>query len=247
MAGFFPVFFKQYWSAGTEAAVSTFRLGARERHRQPPDRAARAAARRHRRPRRRARAHARVLHGDRRGADRRALLGRAGRLDHGGARLFDRGLRFLRAASSSTMRCSSTWPNPPEYDRVSAYGYSLGYLGGGLLLLLNVAMVTEPARFGLAGRGPRGARRLPDGRRLVAPVHRAALLWVRERVPARAAAARRGARRRLAGVAATLGRVRATGRCCGSCSRTGSTSTASTRSSRWPWTTASRSAFRSRA
>ena len=27
MAGFFPVFFKQYWSVGTEAAVSTFRLG----------------------------------------------------------------------------------------------------------------------------------------------------------------------------------------------------------------------------
>jgi len=27
MAGFFPIFFKQYWSAGTEAAVSTFRLG----------------------------------------------------------------------------------------------------------------------------------------------------------------------------------------------------------------------------
>jgi len=27
MAGFFPVFFKQYWSAGSEATVSTFRLG----------------------------------------------------------------------------------------------------------------------------------------------------------------------------------------------------------------------------
>src|SRR3954468_10128284 len=27
MAGFFPVFFKQYWSAGTEPTVSTFRLG----------------------------------------------------------------------------------------------------------------------------------------------------------------------------------------------------------------------------
>ena len=27
MAGFFPIFFKQYWSAGTEATVSTFRLG----------------------------------------------------------------------------------------------------------------------------------------------------------------------------------------------------------------------------
>ena len=27
MAGFFPVFFKQYWSVGVEASVSTFRLG----------------------------------------------------------------------------------------------------------------------------------------------------------------------------------------------------------------------------
>src|SRR3954462_8097801 len=27
MAGFFPVFFKQYWSAGTEPTLSTFRLG----------------------------------------------------------------------------------------------------------------------------------------------------------------------------------------------------------------------------
>src|SRR5690606_7056755 len=27
MAGFFPVFFKQFWSAGAEASVSTFRLG----------------------------------------------------------------------------------------------------------------------------------------------------------------------------------------------------------------------------
>ena len=27
MAGFFPVFFKQYWTVGTDAAVSTFRLG----------------------------------------------------------------------------------------------------------------------------------------------------------------------------------------------------------------------------
>jgi len=27
MAGFFPVFFKQYWSAGSEPTLSTFRLG----------------------------------------------------------------------------------------------------------------------------------------------------------------------------------------------------------------------------
>lgn len=36
-------------------------------------------------------------------------------------------------------------------DRVSALGYALGYLGGGLLFLLNVAMVLRPHWFGLAG------------------------------------------------------------------------------------------------
>ena len=30
-----------------------------------------------------------------------------------------------------------------EYDLVSGYGYSLGYLGGGLLFLVNVLMVHE--------------------------------------------------------------------------------------------------------
>lgn len=40
---------------------------------------------------------------------------------------------------------------PGEYERVSALGYGLGYLGGGLLFLLNVAMVLKPAAFGLAG------------------------------------------------------------------------------------------------
>ncbi len=39
---------------------------------------------------------------------------------------------------------------PQELDRVSALGYSLGYLGGGLLFLLNVIMVSKPALFGLA-------------------------------------------------------------------------------------------------
>lgn len=36
-----------------------------------------------------------------------------------------------------------------EYDRVSALGFSLGYLGGGLLFALNVWMVTQPTMFGL--------------------------------------------------------------------------------------------------
>src|SRR5699024_1715209 len=38
------------------------------------------------------------------------------------------------------------------YDRVSALGYGLGYLGGGLLLALNVWMTLAPDTFGLAGR-----------------------------------------------------------------------------------------------
>src|SRR5689334_22630003 len=37
-----------------------------------------------------------------------------------------------------------------ELDRVSALGYSLGYLGGGLLFLVNVLMVQHPGWFGLA-------------------------------------------------------------------------------------------------
>src|SRR5215510_560143 len=39
---------------------------------------------------------------------------------------------------------------PEALDRVSAFGYALGYLGGGLLFLVNVIMVSKPALFGLA-------------------------------------------------------------------------------------------------
>jgi len=38
---------------------------------------------------------------------------------------------------------------PNELDRVSAYGYGLGYLGSALLFTANVVMVGQPARFGL--------------------------------------------------------------------------------------------------
>lgn len=37
-----------------------------------------------------------------------------------------------------------------ERDRVSALGYALGYLGGGLLFLVNVVMVLKPAAFHIA-------------------------------------------------------------------------------------------------
>lgn len=42
-----------------------------------------------------------------------------------------------------------------ELDLVSALGYSMGYIGGGLLFLVNVLMVQKPEWFGLSG--PEGA------------------------------------------------------------------------------------------
>jgi UMF1 family MFS transporter len=38
---------------------------------------------------------------------------------------------------------------PGELDRVSAAGFAIGYLGGGLLLALNLAWILSPASFGL--------------------------------------------------------------------------------------------------
>lgn len=40
---------------------------------------------------------------------------------------------------------------PSQLARVSARGYALGYLGGGLLLAFDVLLIVEPQRFGLAG------------------------------------------------------------------------------------------------
>jgi len=37
-----------------------------------------------------------------------------------------------------------------QYDRVSAFGFAMGYLGGGLLFAINVVMVTKPEWFGFA-------------------------------------------------------------------------------------------------
>ncbi len=43
--------------------------------------------------------------------------------------------------------------NGSDLDRLSARGYGWGYAGGGLLLVLNLAMVTRPGLFGLSGAG----------------------------------------------------------------------------------------------
>jgi len=40
-----------------------------------------------------------------------------------------------------------------EFDMVSAFGYGMGYIGGGLLFLINVLMINDPQMFGIADRG----------------------------------------------------------------------------------------------
>jgi UMF1 family MFS transporter len=39
--------------------------------------------------------------------------------------------------------------SPEEIDRVSAEGYAYGYLGGGILLALNLLMILKPSFFGI--------------------------------------------------------------------------------------------------
>jgi UMF1 family MFS transporter len=39
-----------------------------------------------------------------------------------------------------------------ELDRVSAAGYAVGYIGGGVLLAINILMMSKPSWFGLPGR-----------------------------------------------------------------------------------------------
>ena len=55
--------------------------------------------------------------------------------------------------SGTTVFYDSLLPSvarPEETDRVSAAGYALGYLGGGVLLLLNLAWILRPETFGFA-------------------------------------------------------------------------------------------------
>jgi UMF1 family MFS transporter len=207
MAGFFPVFFKQYWSAGAEAAVSTFRLGMLSG-------AGSLVI-----------ALAAPLLGamaDRGGARVKLLafftiLGAAMT-----ASLYWVGQgEWIAAAVVYSLAGVGFWggivfndslivdvAETREYDLVSAYGYSLGYAGGGLLLLVNVAMVSNPAAFGLDGPA--------DAVRLAFPMVAAwwilfsvpVLLWVREQRPARALAPLQAARAGWRELASTLRELR---------------------------------------
>lgn len=57
------------------------------------------------------------------------------------------------AVSGSLVFYDSLLPHvarPEETDRVSTAGYAVGYLGGGVLLLVNLAWILQPDRFGFA-------------------------------------------------------------------------------------------------
>jgi UMF1 family MFS transporter len=149
MAGFFPTFFRQYWSSGADSSVTTFRLGM-------------------------ANAAAGLLIAllapwlgaiaDRGGHRKRMLLmftllgvlttlalffvakGQwltATVLFTLGTLGFNGGVVFCDALLLDVSK-------PADYHRVSAQGYALGYLGGGLLFAINVMMVVKPHWFGLA-------------------------------------------------------------------------------------------------
>jgi len=148
MAGFFPLFFKQYWSAGVESTESTFHLGVGN-------------------------AFASLLIvifapllgaiADRGSLRKRFLFlfALTGILATAGLSGVAKGewlvAVVLFVASTVGFMGANVFydalivsvAKKQEWDVVSALGYALGYLGGGLLFAINVAMTLSPDSFGL--------------------------------------------------------------------------------------------------
>ena len=149
MAGFFPVFFKSYWSAGADVTESTFQLGL-------ANSVASIAIM----------ILAPVLGAiaDKGGARKKFLLFFTvmGVVMTGGLYFVERGMWdlavLLYMAASIGFAGGNVFYDAllvsvapqGKLDVVSALGYSLGYLGGGMLFAANVAMTLWPQTFGLA-------------------------------------------------------------------------------------------------
>lgn len=149
MAGFFPVFFKQYWSAGTDVTLSTYQLGNAN--------SLSSAVLAFLSP---------VLGAitDQGSSKKRLLLlfGLLGIVMTGSLSLVAKGdwplavaiyvLATIGFAGSNSFHDAILVfiAKPSEFDRVSALGFAFGYLGGGLLFAINVLMTLKPHLFGLA-------------------------------------------------------------------------------------------------
>lgn len=149
MAGLFPVFFKQFWASGLDASASTYRLG-------------------------QANSIAAIVGGcvapflgylaDRNGARKRLLFlfaaagiattGALSLVPHGdwGLALFFYVIATFSFAGGNLLYDSLlvNVAGKEKMDSVSSLGFSLGYLGGGILFALNVWMTLRPESFGLA-------------------------------------------------------------------------------------------------
>ncbi len=149
MAGFFPIFFSQYWSAGISGSVTTFRLGVAN------GTASLIIA-----------FLAPVLGAisDRGGTRMRFLFTFAalGVVMSSSLYFVEQGqwqyaaviyaLATMGFAGSNVFYDSLLVDiSAKEYfSLISSYGYAMGYIGGGLLFLLNVLMTLNPEWFGLA-------------------------------------------------------------------------------------------------
>ena len=148
MAGFFPVFFKKYWSAGADVNVSTAQLGFANSI------ASLLVA-----------LMAPVLGAiaDKGSARKKFLIFFAylGVLMAAGLFLVQEGqwgmaifvyVMGIIGFSGANVFYDSLLPSvagEDNIDRVSSLGFALGYLGGGILLLINVMMFSFPQSFGL--------------------------------------------------------------------------------------------------
>jgi UMF1 family MFS transporter len=148
IAGFFPVFFKQYWSTGTDPTLSTFKLGMANSAESlivailAPVLGAIA---------------------DQGGTRKRFLMAFAsvGILGTGLLYFVSKGDWQLAIALFIMASIGFAAGNifydalivevaeDKRMDSVSALGFALGYLGGGLLFGLNVLMIVTPGTFGL--------------------------------------------------------------------------------------------------
>jgi UMF1 family MFS transporter len=148
MAGFFPVLFKQYYSAGVDAAESSYRLGVAS----SLSSLAIALV-----------APALGAIADAGGTRKRFLLASAGLGIGATTLLFFVGSGQWVAASvvfvTAVIGFSASMifydsllldvSTPETSDYVSSYGFALGYLGGGFLFAINILMYRMPERFGL--------------------------------------------------------------------------------------------------